>query len=378
MFSSETTSSGFLEKLPVYARLSDTHKRILQRLWELSSPDNQYRERTASKLGEFLGWTAQTTVTYVDRLIEEVKAYNGTHMNDAVILQIHQGGKGSIKDGNNYLVEIIRKETKVDEFWKAHVLGEGIPVVLVTNAPLFFLHPSGKHRIRVMEVNKLEARDEHLKAKRKPDLEGYRECFHYLSIGDFRLAIALGSHFVRRNCVVDARVVIGDRNLSDPYNPMDEVNLRETRSIVALGNPRVSWVVDSMLATMEPNFYVDKRYPSRIRNRHPEPNEQEWYEDNLASGGHLYAVLVRKRENKRTETVMLVQNGPALEALAGVLTDHKAIQEQLFEDPRWISPLPDYFECLFRVSLGNNEVVARSTRPELLAVRMGHWSRAKT
>jgi hypothetical protein len=164
--------------------------------------------------------------------------------------------------------------------------------------------------------------------------------------------------------------------LSDPYNPIDDVNLRETRSVIAMGNPRVSWVVDSMLKSLEPNFFVDRQDPNRIRNRMPEAGEEEWYEDNLSGGGYLYAVLVRRRQKNRTETVLLVQNGPALEALAGVLTNEEELEKLVFQDPGWRGALPSYFECLFQVSLGNLEVVERGTKPVLLALRTHHWKAA--
>jgi hypothetical protein len=243
-----------------------------------------------------------------------------------------------------------------------------IPIVLATNAPLFFRHRDGEYRVRVMAVNDKASRRDHSRAKRRPSLKEFEECFHYVSIGDLRLCIALMTYFLGELGSVETKIVYSSRELDDPFNPSDELNLFTTKNLVALGNPRVSWVVSKLQEHIQPTFFIQDRDQRRIRNREPKPEEPTYYEDKVAPFGSLHAAVIRHCSKGRVETVVCVQNGPALEAIAGVLTDDAKLKA-VMDQTGWKNGFPECFELLFCVGIGKNEVIHRQDAPKLLAWR---------
>lgn len=352
--------------------------KLLRHLANLSYPENYSEARGARELAEALQCSEEHISPNVHRLQQELRKYYMKEGKDASHrLSVHKGGRGPTKVGNNFLVEVIwLGQRPTNMFWGPH-LAMQVPVVLVTNAPLFFRHSNGRYRIRVMAVNDKSSQIEHSKAKRQPSLYACEECFHYVSIGDFRLSVALAEYFLDEKARVDTKIVYSTRNLEDPYNPPDQLNLKITNNLVVLGNPRVSWVIDKLQDHIEPNFFIDDREHTRIRNRIPQAEELEYYEDKLARGGHLYAAIIRHKAEGRVQTMVCVQNGPALETLAGVLTDDAKLKV-VMDKAGWKDQCPDYFELLFRVALGRQESVRREDLPMLVAWRDVHWRAGRT
>lgn len=334
------------------------------------SVPNEPQERSAAKLAGVLKCQIGDVPKYIQRLHEDlIEHYHERPHRFQVI--VHHGGQGAFKLANNYLVELVdlREYPSSRKFWGHHLDHGAMPIVVATSAPLFFRHVDGTYRVRAMDVNSSAERDRHVKESRSPDLSDCEECFHYLSTGDFRLCIELVKLFAREKANVETRIVVRDRNLVDPYNPYDTVDLPATSSLIAIGNPRVSWVVEEIQKRISPNFYLMSGSSPVVKNRRPRDGERDEYKDVLSANGELFAILIRESAPERTRTLVLVQNGPALEALATTLTDEDSLA-LILSDPRWRGrELPSYFECVFRVPLGEREFPNRASRPELVALR---------
>jgi hypothetical protein len=215
-----------------------------------------------------------------------------------------------------------------------------------------------------MTVNDRGSYDLHAREKRLPSLGDCEECFHYVSIGDFKLSMALSAHFEGQ---VQPSVVYSTKDHEDEFNPSDPFDAAHD-NLVAYGNPRVSWVVNKLQGRINPNFFIDGSNHRCITNREPKGDELNEYTDNLAKHGKLYAAVIRQVREGRVVTLISAQNGPALEAVASVLTDDRRLKEFL-ASTGWGDALPADFELLFEIQLGVKEEVMHKSQPKLIAHR---------
>ena len=344
---------------PTCMRGDDVLKELLRYLAKHSYPDNRPNSRIGGVILKSVG--GSDVAHSISRLHQKLKDYYaGDGIDDPQILTVHAGGRGSIKRGDNYKVEVKNRRTSFSRlFWQPHLKGDK-PVVLATNAPLFFRHQDGTHRVRVMAVNDQNSLDNHTKKRRSPVLSECELCFHYISIGDFRLSVALTKFFLLARVHPESKVVYASRELHDDYNPPDSLELAKTNNIVAFGNPRVSWVVKKLQERISPNFHIASGDQTSITNRFlkREAAEKKSYQDDLQPNGNLYGAVIRRKTSSRVETLILVQNGPALEAIADILTDDSKL-EAIVSKTGWEDMFPESFELLFHITLGQKEEVIR-------------------
>lgn len=307
--------------------------------------------------------------TYIKRLQQTLdKYYTGEGKASRQLLSVHAGGKGAGGEGTNYLLQLSWRTVRPTQlFWAGH-LALKPEILLVTNAPLFYRDRNAEYRIRVMAVNDEGTYRRHSQEERSPSLECCEECFHYVSIGDFRLAVALSSFFSGQGVGVDTRVVYSSRDHEDHRDPPDQVDMQKATNLIALGNRRVSWVVRALQEEMKPNFFIADQDHTRITNRKPQKGELEVYEDSLVLDGCIFAAVIRRTSRERVETLISVQNGPALEALAWSLMQDDEVA-MIAEQAGWTTQYPENFELLFQIDLGKKEAVRRGRHPRLVASR---------
>lgn len=362
-------SKGFRQKSAM--------RKLLLYLATNSYPKNLFEARTAENVRRECGWVNEETAWHnCDRLRDLLEEYYDAQpdKDKRRRLVINPGGKGARNKHTNWLVELVRGESSaVRRFWHPHFT-DPKRLGIVSNAPLFFRSPKETHRVRVMSINDRHAFENHLaQPNAEPDLQGYLECFHYVSLGDFQLSLALNQFFVSERQSVETRVVYASRDSDNPLNPTDRLDLQDCSNLIAMGNRRVSWVVRELETRLRPNFTIPDGDSKRILNQMPRGEsrlkEERWYVDQPDDDGRLHVVIVRKVYKGRTETLINVQNGPALEAMATILTDDDLLEPVLAEAGWKDGELPVYFELLFAVPLSKKELTQQDAAPKLLAHR---------
>ena len=368
------TSTFFSQKrtlVPLIRHLAKHH----------ASPGN----RTAASIAKFLGIKPTAVSTHVKRANDALALFHendpdGSRLNFS--LAIGRGGRGAALKGKNYELELTVTVAPITErFWAPHIESKR-PVDLVNNAPLCFR--DGKkptRRVRYMAVNEL--------ANLPPELDGCEACFHYMSVGDFRVATRLIQLLAMPplSKAVVPWIVYGTMDLDDPYNPSDNrtFDLKNATNAVIVGNPRVSWVVRAALEKIQPNFYLTPDDSERIFNKQSkasfkvEKSAQKAFEpdqrisslesappsfvDDMRREHIVFAAVVRRHTDSRTETLLLVQNGPALDALSGCLCDDESLARVLSASKFDIESgvFPPSFELLFAVHLGRGDMATAIT-----------------
>uniref|UniRef100_Q020F4 Transcriptional regulator, Fis family n=1 Tax=Solibacter usitatus (strain Ellin6076) TaxID=234267 RepID=Q020F4_SOLUE len=356
---------GLLVEVLQRNHLSATEATCLQYLVEHSWP-NDPEARQVEALERLLGINARAIGMLIQRLNKNLAQKHHYPAGSEVRLAIAKGGRAAIQAKTNYRVEPAPiTPARAPLFWNAH-LSHPQDVLLVSNMPLFFRNPEGTERLRVMAVNTKSEQRAH------PVVNAYSASFHYVSLGDFRLGVALTRYFMRKGKELDVRLVPQDRNLVDMENPCDVVEVEHTRNLIAIGNSRVSCLVEDRLKKISPNFHLKDGEPNRIYNAKPAKasGEKAYYEDSPKAGGCYHVLLVRSVRGNRTDTVIAVQNGPALERIAPLLTDDEEFCRVVGQ--RWCTgAMPESFELLFQVEVGENELVQRTANVKLVASRQG-------
>lgn len=364
------------EALPVGRRQRD----LLRFLANCSRPANNWKARTADKVAQRFGWNGpETAAKQVDRLRESLGDFyageGGRHAKYGV--EILAGGSGAVSRHNNWLVEVVwRGDPVTRRFWQPHLDGPG-QIEIISNAPLFHRSKGGDYRVRVMAVNDKPTRETHIREGRQPDLRESEDCYHYVSMGDFRFAQAMVRYFSEAGHSMATKIVHASRDSDDPLNPCDLVQLDKSRNLVAVGNRRVSWVVRHLEDHLEPNFFVPDSSQDHFEDRTPDKTGTKIeYRDRLEIDGCAHGLIVRSAGPDRVETLVNVQNGPALDGMARLLTSDELL-EPIFRKVGWSSarPIPNYFELLFKVAIASKEVPRCGAAPEFLAMR-GSRSRA--
>ncbi len=324
---------------------------LLKYLAQQSAPNNNSEARTASAISTRLNLSAASVTTGLARLRDDLTAFFSTNRDSLRwTISLGPGGRGSINSGNNLRVKFEPNPSFRDiDLWADH-LNRQEPLTIIANAPLFFRNSTSKHRIRVMQVNDPSAKSAH------PILRDSEPCFHYMSIGDFRMVTHLVQHFSRHSSQpIETRIVYSSIHLEDAFHPGDNrtLDISQLSNAIVIGNPRVSWVMKELQTLISPNFALDEDDASSIFNRECGPNERPVYTDNLNRAGTIHLALVRHRSPTRTITLLSVQNGPALDALAPIVVKDSAIRNHLakvgFQADS--DQLPANFELLFQVEL---------------------------
>lgn len=372
------TLSAVVEQVCASAFFSQ--KRTLKRLIRhLATNEKSPGKRTAASIATALEIEASSVATQVKRANEALAALPASDSDGGQFgfsLSISGGGRGPSKKGHNYeLVLTLPVLPITHRFWAPHIQATA-PVDLVNNAPLFFRDGSRPTwRVRYMSVNDI--------SNLPPDLAKFESCFHYMSVGDFRIATRL-IHLLAAPPVgkeVNPWIVYGNRDLDDPYNPSENssFNLASATNAVIVGNPRVSWVVRAALDAIKPNFYLTAEDSESVFNRRSQlsstgdttPSPQfsvdgsvstlecapPHFSDEMRSKHIVFAAVVRRCTDSRTETLLLVQNGPALDALSRVLCDDDELARVLGVSGFNVDSdeFPSNFELLFVVHLGRQD-----------------------
>jgi hypothetical protein len=354
---------GLLSEVLQRDHLSATEAKCLIHLVEHSWPDRP-EERTVGVLKNSLKKDPKAIGMLIQRLNMKLAQAHHYPAGCDLRLVIGKGGRTAIRAKTNYRVDAVPiTPGRGPLFWEAH-LRHPQNVLLVSNMPLFFRNPGGTERVRVMAVNTKSEQKAHSAVR------AYSASFHYVSLGDFRLCVALTGYFIRQGKELDVRLVPRDRNLEDMENPCDVVEVEHARNLIAIGNTRVSCLVDDRLKKLRPNFYLKDGKPDRIYNTKPDKatGEKPYYKDNPKAGGYYHVLLVRSARDNRTDTVIAVQNGPALERIVPLLTNDEEFC-RVVGRPWCTESLPEYFEMLFQVEVGENELVQRTANVKLVASR---------
>lgn len=85
---------------------------------------------------------------------------------------------------------------------------------------------------------------------------GHEACFHYVSVGDFRLCVKLTQYFAALNRDVDVKLVPLDLGFHNPNNLWDELKLPQCSNLIVIGNPRVSHFIAHQMEEIRPNFTI--------------------------------------------------------------------------------------------------------------------------
>ena len=334
---------------------------ILVYLAEKSFPSNLSGDRTAKRVAEKFAQTVEAIPNHCKHINAALdEHYEGEGKGARRRVTLHKGGRLEMRRRENYLVTLEWCGPRPTHmFWEAH-WDRKDPILLATNAPLFFRNREGDYRIRVMAVNHAYARDRHQEEGREPQLSTCDECFHYVSIGDLKICVALSTFFTKKGQTVKTKVAYSTQDYDDVFsNSSDKIQPEETSNLIAFGNPRVSWVVTKLQSHFAPNFFLEPHTPAKMLNRRPGPGEDEFYPDVVGNHGFVYAAVIRSVEDGRAQTMILVQNGPALEAVGSILINDGKMQD-LLDKLDW-DEFPTYFELLFRIGLGEREIVQPDT-----------------
>ena len=350
-------------------------RQLLLYLATRSFPENRPEERTASAVAAHFKWGKVGTASRTcKRLREALDEYYRNPANGAPNsrVSICGGGQAVRKEGRNWLV-IVEPcgESLTHRFWSPHVAAES-EIEIVSNAPLFFRSPDATQRIRFMAVNS----SKNLANNRENDdlglIYGFQESYHYVSLGDFRFALMLTRYFSQFQHNVSTKIVYASRDADDPLNPADVIQLPQSSNLIVIGNRRVSWLVRYIEDQLAPNFFISDDSLDRFENRGPiaARDEKTHYQDVLAKNGVIHASVIRNVEDGRVETLINVQNGPALENIGNLLTSD-ALLKPVFDEMRWTetADIPEKFELFFMIQMGGKEVPKRRIPPTLIAHR---------
>ncbi|HYP06377.1 MAG TPA: hypothetical protein VER03_09065 [Bryobacteraceae bacterium] len=358
------TIHQLLQEVLQRGHLNEDEAKCLEHLSANSSPDNRAAERHIRVLEGLLKMREKAVGMLVKRLNAKLQEDYNYPSGCEDRLVISTGGRAAMKARTNYLVRVVTVKVPAKPlFWAAH-LQHSDKVVLVSNIPLFFCNPERTERLRVLSVNTT------VEQKLHPVVKDYSPSFHYVSMGDFRFCVALTRYFLARQKDLEVRLVPKDRNLDDMENPFDTVNVEKEKNLIAIGNSRVSCLVADRMKKIDPNFYLKDGEPNRIYNKNPleGSKEEPYYEDNPQANGHYYVLLIRSVRDSRVDTVIAVQNGPALERIVPLLTGDLEFAQEIKR--RWPEGgLPSSFELLFRVAVAENEMARRASSVTLVASR---------
>jgi hypothetical protein len=335
---------------------------LLEFFRDASFPANRPQDRTRERLREKFGWNNDDTVNKnVSRLQKALaKAYKLQPREYELRIDPASSRR---QYTDSWRVRVwMRKSSLTFLFWKVHFEARE-QLCLASNAPLFFLDKDRTYRKRIMAVNSRE------KADAVPDLKhNHDACFHFISLGDFCLTHALTRFFERRGCLTYSEVVPSDKNMNNDIWVSSGPDWSKVSNLISIGNRRVSWLARDLEDRFEPNFYVKDDDSKTILNRTPNQNESGAFEDSLSPGGSIFAVLVRRVSENRTDTLINAQNGPALQALADALIDEDFIDSVLKATKWQRNEIPKDFELLFKITVGRHEKPDQDKKPELI-----HW-----
>ena len=282
--------SPFVLKITNSGYLNGDEKKLLQHLAKCSYPENLSNKRKVATIAVELDWDEDRVTSCHKKLLEAIHSYySGPGMGERFLLQVAAGGRAKVGAGENYFVRIIDRELGPNSarfrFWKCHFLNDENSIVIASNAPLFLRHPEGKHRLRILHVNDKATRRAYEERGDQPSINGYKESFHYVSLGDFRFCVAACRFFAEMGQKIEVRIVMRDLNLIDLENRTDQIEYGVTKSLIAIGNPRVSFLVDHLQEQIEPNFYIPEDDSQKILNRYPIGVEAKEFLDVPSPGG---------------------------------------------------------------------------------------------
>ena len=330
-------------------------------------------ERTPHAISTRLGLKTRDSVpVQIMRLkgyLEEFFAGEGAGL--PFRIQIGGGGRHQIHQETNYLIEV--SYTMSDAcvaLWSAHA-DSGDDVLIASNAPLFYRFPAeGRpdYRIRMPQVNDAHAEiaDEAIREK----LKDCAPCNHYISIGDYKISTELLSFF---HGVLRKRATCYVATSEWKKSERRKLPASADSNVVIFGNPRVSWIFRDWQREIKPEFFVPEGSAESLSIRNRLEQEMPPYKDRPEPGGRIYAALVRRSGPDGIVTLVGVQNGPALEALAGVLTDDVELRRCIggVVKEKDLQQFPASFELLFEIPIGPEESVGT---PVLVTSRPWGWN----